>query len=85
MERIEEPAIKERTEKIIFRVKPEMKQFVKEFANQMNMDISDLMRMILNYFFMSYFTGEFNFQRMRERFNEMFSNKNGNQIHENQQ
>jgi len=74
MKELTEKKIKERTEKIIFRVKPEMKQFVKEFASRIGLDVSDLMRMILQYYFMSYFTGTFNFEDMKKRFFEMYPN-----------
>lgn len=40
------------SEKIIFRLSPEMKSFVKEFAEKMGMDISDFMRIVLEYYYL---------------------------------
>lgn len=40
------------SEKIIFRVKPSMKVFVREFAEKMGMDTSDFMRLVLEYLYL---------------------------------
>jgi|GEM_PF-5543817 hypothetical protein len=70
---------KERTAKIIFRVKPEMKHFVKEFSEKQGLDISDFMRMMLEYFYMSYFTGSDSYIELKRKFLNMFPDNNDTQ------
>lgn len=77
--KIEDKAYKSRSEKIIFRVKPEMKEFIKEFASKQGLDISDFMRLILEYFCMAYFTGQEPYQELKKRFYAMFPNDNDEQ------
>jgi len=60
------------SEKIIFRVKPQLKEFVKEFAEKMGMDTSDLMRLIVEFYFFHFFTGQSSYRDIRERFFKMF-------------
>jgi len=74
MARVHEKPRKDRTEKIIFRVKPQMKYFVKEFAEKQGLDISDFMRMMLEYFFMGYFTNQAPYQELRQKFFNMYPN-----------
>jgi hypothetical protein len=66
---------KDRSGKIIFRVKPEMENFVKEFAKKQELDTSDFMRMMLEMFFMSYFTQGESYQDLRKKFFGMFPNE----------
>jgi uncharacterized protein with von Willebrand factor type A (vWA) domain len=66
------------SEKIIFRIKPEMKSFVKEFSEKMGMDISELMRLIIEYYFFSFFMGTGTYKDMRERFFIMFPSDDKN-------
>jgi antitoxin component of RelBE/YafQ-DinJ toxin-antitoxin module len=40
------------SQKIIFRVREDMKVFVKEFAEKMGMDTSDFMRLVLEYLYL---------------------------------
>jgi hypothetical protein len=79
MTRVQEGCQKDRTEKIIFRVNPEMKDFVKEWADRQGLDISDFMRMMLNYFYMAYFTNTGSYDDMKSKFFRMYPNgaKNG--------
>jgi hypothetical protein len=73
--KVQERCYKDRTEKIIFRVKPEMKRFVKEYAEKLGLDISDFMRMMLEWYYMAYFTGEKqSYQELREKFFKMYPN-----------
>ena len=74
MSRTHESCTKDRTDKIIFRVKPELKSFVREFAENQGLDISDFMRMMLEYFYMSYFTQGKSYQDLRIKFFKMFPN-----------
>jgi hypothetical protein len=45
-----------------------MKDFIKEFAANMGMDTSDLMRMIVEYYFFCFFTGQGSYKQIREKF-----------------
>lgn len=77
MTRVQEGCAKDRTEKIIFRVKPEMKAFVKEWADRQGLDISDFMRMMLNYFYMAYFTDSSPYDELKKKFFTMYPNGAG--------
>jgi hypothetical protein len=68
MPRLHERCRKERTDKIIFRVKPQLKDFVVEFASNMGLDLSDFMRMMLEYFYMSYFTEGESYMNLKAKF-----------------
>jgi hypothetical protein len=72
--RTHETCQKDRTEKIIFRVKPQMKSFVREFAEKQGLDISDFMRMMLEYFYMNYFVEGESYQDLRKKFFSMYPN-----------
>ena len=63
------------SEKIIFRVKPQLKEFVKEFAEKMGMDTSDLMRLIVEFYFFHFFTGQSSYRDIRERFFKMYPDR----------
>lgn len=60
------------SEKIIFRVKPSLKEFVKEFAEKMGMDTSDFMRLVLEYYYMAYFSKTGSYKEIRERFFSLY-------------
>jgi len=60
------------SDKIIFRVKPEMKRFVREFAEKMGMDTSDFMRLVLEYYYLAMFTRTGSYKDIREKFFTMF-------------
>lgn len=63
------------SEKIIFRIKPEMKLFVKEFSEKMGMDISEFMRMVLEYYYLAYFTKQMDFNEIRRKFFRTYPTK----------
>jgi hypothetical protein len=79
--RIQEKCSKDRTEKIIFRVKPEMKQFVREFSEKQGVDVSDFMRMMLNFFYMAYFTDSMSYEDLKRKFFSMYPNGAKNDKH----
>ena len=62
------------SEKIIFRVKPQMKSFVREFAEKMGMDTSDFMRLVLEFYYLAYFTKQGSYKDIREKFFTMYPN-----------
>lgn len=45
-----------KSKKIIFRVKPEMFEFVKDFSASVKMETSELMRTIVEHYFLMYFS-----------------------------
>jgi hypothetical protein len=49
-----------------------MKEFVREFAEKMGMDTSDFMRLVLEYYWMAYFTRTGSYKDIRDRFFSMF-------------
>lgn len=63
------------SEKIIFRVKPQLKEFVKEFAGKMGMDTSDFMRLMIEYYFMAMFSQTGSYKEIRERFFSMYPDR----------
>lgn len=52
-----------------------MKEFVREFAEKMGMDTSDFMRLVLEYYWMAYFTRTGSYKDVRDRFFSMFPDK----------
>jgi hypothetical protein len=66
------------SEKIIFRVKPQLKEFVKEFAGKMGMDTSDFMRLMIEYYFMAMFSQTGSYKEIRERFFTMYPDRKNN-------
>jgi uncharacterized protein YjaG (DUF416 family) len=59
-----------KTEKVLFRVNKDLHDFMISFAHQKGMTTSELCRNILNYWFMSYFTGDLriNYDSLKEKF-----------------
>lgn len=64
------------SEKIIFRTKPMMKSFVREFAEKMGMDTSDFMRLVLEYWFLCYFCKEGSYKTIRQKFFDLYPEHN---------
>jgi hypothetical protein len=62
--------------KIIFRVRNEMKDFVKEFAGKMGMDTSDFMRLVLEYYYFAMFTQQGSYKEIREKFFSLYPERN---------
>lgn len=60
------------SEKIIFRVRKDMKLFVKEFAEKMGMDTSELMRLILEYYFLAQYLEQGSYRQIRQKFFDMY-------------
>jgi hypothetical protein len=60
------------SEKIIFRLKPSLKTFVKEYAEKMDMDISEFMRMVLEYYYLAMFSQTGSYKEIRKKFFDMF-------------
>jgi hypothetical protein len=60
------------SQKIIFRTSPELKAFVREFAEKNGMDTSDFLRLILHYYFMAFFTKQGSYREIRERFFQLY-------------
>jgi len=63
------------SEKLIFRIKPEQKAFVKEYAEKMGMDVSEFLRLVLEYYFLAYFTKQMGFKEIRKKFFQTYSIK----------
>jgi hypothetical protein len=78
MPRTHETCQKDRTEKIIFRIRPDMKAFVREFSEKMGLDISDFMRLVLEYYYMAYFSKTGSYEEIREKFFSMYPNGGNN-------
>lgn len=66
---------KGQTDKIIFRVKPQMKAFVREFSEKMGLDVSDFMRLVLEYYWMAFFTKTGSFDEIKTRFFDMYPDR----------
>jgi hypothetical protein len=49
-----------------------MKVFVREFAEKMGMDTSDFMRLVLEFYYMAYFTKQGSYKEIREKFFAMY-------------
>ena len=71
MESIEKCS-KGHTAKVIFRLKPEMKEFIKEFAGKMNLDISDMMRLMVEYYFFCYFVKQGSYEEIQKKFFDLY-------------
>jgi hypothetical protein len=63
------------SEKIVFRVSPTLKSFVKEFSEKMNMDISEMMRLIIEYYFLAQFSRTGSYKEIRKKFFDMYIEK----------
>jgi hypothetical protein len=59
-----------KTQKIIFRVNSDLKEFMEEFARRRGMTISDLARSVLSYWFLSFYTGDLkiNYDDLKSKF-----------------
>jgi hypothetical protein len=60
--------------KIIFRVSPEMKAFVKEFSEKMNMEVSDFMRLMVEYYFLAQFSRTGSYREIKKKFFDIYDN-----------
>lgn len=60
------------SEKIIFRLRPDQKAFVKEFAEKMGMDISEFLRLIVEYYFLAQFSRTGSYKEIRKKFFDMY-------------
>lgn len=49
-----------------------MKEFVKEFASKMGMDTSEMLRMMIDYYFMSYFSRTGSYEEIRQKFFRLY-------------
>jgi hypothetical protein len=74
MARVHEKPRKDRSEKIIFRVSPSLKAFAKEYSEKMGLDLSDFMRLVLEYYWMAFFTQTGSYKEIREKFFSMYPN-----------
>lgn len=59
-------------EKVVFRLKNEQKMFINDFAQKMGMDLSEFLRMIIEYFFLAYFSKQPSYNEMRRIFFEAY-------------
>jgi len=59
-----------KSKKIIFRVNPELHQFINEFSRHKGMTPSEMCRNIINYWYMAYFTGnlKLNYDDLKNKF-----------------
>jgi predicted GNAT superfamily acetyltransferase len=64
-----------KTKFIGFRVPDRLYSFLNEFSVENRMDISDLCRNVITYFFMGYLMGEFKMSGLKERFLKKYKEK----------
>jgi hypothetical protein len=57
-----------KTKRITFRIEDRLYHFLNEFSVENKMDISQLCRNVITYFFMGYLLGELKTAGLRERF-----------------
>lgn len=65
-----------KSKKVIFRLQPEMYEFVHDFAKEKGLTVSEMCRNIMNYWYMAYFTGDLkiNYEKLKNKFNCLISN-----------
>ena len=76
-----------KSKKIIFRINPELHDFIIQFSKYKGMTPSEMCRNIINYWFMAYFTGdlELQYDKLKEKFICIMNQyENGEQVNSSQ-
>ena len=65
-----------KSRRIVFRVSPQLHDFLVEFAEMKDLKMSDMIRNIINYWYMAYYTGDLNieYDNLKEKFTFMVKN-----------